>query len=221
MLVASRSADRAVDLATGEGLGAAIGEADTVIHLASDPRLFKRVDIGGTERVLEAIEQDQRLIYVSIVGVDRHPRPYYRAKHEVEQMIAATHERHVILRATQFHDYVAYFLGAELRPMIALIPKKFVFQPIDTGEVASQVAGLVHSTRAGLLPDVGGPEVLTAEHLARTLMAARGLKKPMLNRPVPGRSAAAYRAGLHTNPDAAVGVRTWAEYLGGFAGGGR
>ena len=219
VLAASRSAQALVDLTTGEGLPEAVSQADVVAHLASDARRPKKVDIGGTKRLLDVLEPDQRLIYVSIVGVDRHPFAYYQAKYAAEQMIIDAHENHVILRATQFHDFVAFFLGAALKPMVALIPKKFVFQPIDTDEVASRVAGLVHSSQMGLLPDVAGPEVHTAEHLARTLMAAQGKKKPMLNLPVPGKSAAAFKAGVHTNPDEAVGVRTWSEYLAGFSGG--
>lgn len=221
VVVASRSAATPVDLATGRGLGEAIGEADTVVHLASDARRPKKVDVGGTRRLLEMIEPDQKLIYCSIVGVDRHPFGYYRAKHEAEQMIAASHPNHVTLRATQFHDFIAFIIGAACRPMVATIPKRFVFQPVDTDEVAIRVAGLVHTSHAGLLPDVAGPEVLTAEHLARTLMAAQGRKKPILNLPVPGKVGKAFREGLHTNPDEAVGTRTWAEYLAGFSGQGR
>lgn len=217
VMVASRSGSTPVDLATGHGLELAVRDADVVIHLASDARRPRKVDVGGTERLLAVIEEDQRLIYASIVGVDRHPFAYYRAKHEAEMMIADRHQEHVILRATQFHDFVAFFIGASLRPLVALIPKKFVFQPVDTDEVASQVAGLVHTSHRGVLPDFAGPEVLTAEYLARSLLAARGQKKAVLNLPVPGKAAAAFRAGLHTNPDQAVGVKTWEEYLRRFS----
>ncbi|MDX1468888.1 MAG: NAD-dependent epimerase/dehydratase family protein [Acidimicrobiia bacterium] len=216
VLVASRSAATPVDMASGHGLRAAVEAADAVIHLASDPRRPKKVDVGGTRRLVGLIEEDQRLIYASIVGVDRHPFGYYKAKHDAERIIAEHHEDHVILRATQFHDFVAFFIGAALRPMVALIPKNFVFQPVDTDEVASRVAGLVHTSHRGLLPDFAGPEVLTAEYLARSLLAAQGKTKPILNLPVPGKAAAAFRAGLHTNPDEAVGVKTWDDYLRDF-----
>lgn len=215
--IASRSAQTPVDLATGRGLAAAVKDSDAVIHLASDARRPRRVDVEGTRRLIDVIEEDQRLIFASIVGVDRHPFAYYRAKYAAERIIADRHENHVILRSTQFHDFVAFFIGAALRPMVALIPKNFVFQPVDTGEVASRVAGLIHSSQRGLLPDFAGPEVLTADYLARTLLAARGKTKPILNLPVPGKAAAAFRAGLHTNPDEAVGVRTWDEYLADFS----
>lgn len=216
VVVASRSpaGDGQVraDLVSGEGLEEAVAGSDVVVHLASDPRQPSKTDIGGTRKLLDVLGA-QHLIYMSIVGVDRHPFPYYRAKHQVEQMIDKSGIRHSILRATQFHDFVAYFIGAACKPPVALIPKRFVFQPIDTGEVADHLAGLVESRAPGLQPDLGGPEVLTAEQLARTLMAATGRERPMINLPVPGKAARAFKQGAHTNPERAVGQMTWEEYL--------
>lgn len=201
------------DLESGDGLHDAVKDADVVVHLASDARKPKKVDIRGTQNLLEALGDDQHIVYMSIVGVDRHPFAYYRAKFEAEQMIKASGLPHTILRATQFHDFVAFFLGAACRPPIALVPKKFVFQPVDTSEVAGQLATLVHDPRPGLQPDFAGPEVHTAEYLARTLMEIRGRERPMLNLPVFGAAAAAFRQGVHTNVERAVGIRTWEEFL--------
>lgn len=200
------------DLETGEGLKEAVEDADLVVHLASDARKPQKVDVGGTVRLLDELEH-QHLVYVSIVGVDHHPFAYYRAKYEVEQMIGSSGLNYSILRATQFHDFVAYFLGVACKPMVALVPKRFVFQPVDTHEVAGHLATLIHDPRPGLQPDFAGPEVHTAEHLARTLMEARGRERPILNLPVPGKAAKAFRSGVHTNPDRAFGIRTWAEFL--------
>ena len=210
--VASRSSDAKVDLESGAGLADAVKDADVVVHLASDARKPRKVDVAGTAGLLELID-GQHLVYMSIVGVDHHPFTYYRAKHEVEQMIEASGVSYTILRATQFHEFVAGFLGAACKPPIALIPKKFVFQPVDTGEVASRLAALVHDPRHGLEADFAGPEVHTAEYLARSLMEARGRERPILNLPVFGKAARAFRAGVHTNPEAATGLRTWEEFL--------
>lgn len=201
------------NLETGEGLARAVADADVVVHLASDARKPKRVDIGGTEKLLEALEDGQHVVYMSIVGVDQHPFGYYQAKFQVEQMLASSGLSHTVLRATQFHDFVAFFLGAACKPPVAMVPKKFVFQPVDTGEVAAQLAALVDDPRPGIQPDYAGPEVHSAEHLARSLMEARGRERPMLNLPVFGNAARAFRMGVHTNEDRAVGVRTWAEFL--------
>ena len=94
-----------------------------------------------------------------------------------------------------------------------MIPKKFVFQPIDTREVARHLVELVDSGRTRLQPDLGGPEIHTAEYLARSLMTARGKSKRLANLPLPGKTARVFKQGVHTNRDRAVGVRTWDDFL--------
>ena len=212
LTIASRSSDSRTNIETGEGLAEVVKDADLVVHLASDPRNSEKVDIAGTANLLDLLDH-QHLFYMSIVGVDRHPLTYYQAKYQVEQMIESSDLTYTILRATQFHDFVAYFLGAAAKPPLALIPKRFVFQPVDTAEVAGELATLVHTRRTGLQPDFAGPAVHDAEYLARTLMEAKGRERPILNLPVPGKAARAFREGLHTNPGQAVGHVTWEEYL--------
>ena len=214
--VASRSAvgdaKARIDLTTGEGLVEAVRGASTVLHLATDARQHQKTDVAGTRKLLDVIE-GQHLIYISIVGVEKHPFSYYRSKYKVEQMIENSGTSHAILRATQFHDFVAYFLGAACKPPVPLIPKRFVFQPIDTQEVAAHLAELVETGRTGLQPDIAGPEIQTADYLAKSLMTAQGKSKRIINLPVPGKAAAAFRQGVHTNADRAVGVRTWEDHL--------
>lgn len=205
------------DFTTGEGIEDAIDGEEVIVHLVSDARKPTKTDIEGTKRLLGVMD-GQHLLYISIVGVDRHPFAYYRAKHEVERLIGDSGVDHTILRATQFHDFVAYFIGAACRPPVALIPKRFVFQPIDTAEVASELARLVETRSPGLQPDMAGPIVHDAEYLARSLMNAKGRERPILNLPVPGRVARAFRDGAHTNPERAVGKRTWDDYLEQFRG---
>lgn len=222
VLVGSRSSSGEgrvrADLVSGEGLEVAVDGADVVVHLVSDARQPSKTDVGGTRRLLDVLGA-QHLVYMSIVGVDRHPFFYYQAKHQVERMIDKAGVRHSILRATQFHDFVAYFLGPASKPPIALIPKKFVFQPIDTGEVAEHLAGIVESREPGLQPDIAGPAIHDAEYLARSLMEAKGRERPILNLPVPGKAARAFKEGAHTNPERAVGTRTWEDHLEELRGG--
>ena len=201
-----------IDLATGEGLGEAIATAECVVHLASDPRRPKEVDVSGTERLLGQIG-DRHLVYLSIVGVDRHPFPYYRSKYAAERLIEDAGGLHTIVRATQFHDLVAYWIEGMTNSPIARVPRGYVYQPIDNREVAAEVADLVEDRPQGRAPDLAGPEILGIEHLARTYMAAKGRRRPLLRYPKPGPVARAFRQGVHTNPDRAVGKMTWAEHL--------
>ena len=209
--VASRSTEPAVDLRSGEGIAEAIADAEVIFHLASDAFRAKKVDLVGTQRVLQEMT-GQRLVYVSIVGVDRHPLPYYRVKYEVEQMIEQSGVDYTIVRATQFHDFVAYFLGMTTKLPIGFVPHRFVFQPIDTAEAAAHIATLVEFA-GGRAPDLAGPEVLGIAELARSLMTEKGIERPLIQIPIPGRVGRAFRKGIHTNPDRAIGKITWADYL--------
>jgi uncharacterized protein YbjT (DUF2867 family) len=201
-----------VDLGSGEGVTDAIAAADCVVHLASDPLRAREIDVSGTERLLEQIGE-RHLIYLSIVGVDRHPLPYYQSKLIAERLIETAGGPHTIVRATQFHDLIAFRVDGMTRSWIAHVPLGYVYQPIDIREVAEELAVLVGSQPQGRVPDLAGPEILGIAHLAVTYMTARGRQRPLIAIPRPGRVAKAFRQGLHTNPERAVGVVTWADHL--------
>jgi uncharacterized protein YbjT (DUF2867 family) len=215
--IAGRSAEGPkavrVDIATGQGIPEAIADCDTVMLFSSNPAKSRKVDVEGTRRLLPLVE-DRHLIYISIVGVDRHPFRYYRDKHEVEQMISATVENYSILRATQFHDLLVYALAklARMWPY-CLVPGGFVFQPVDTGEVARHLVDIARSGPAQRLPDLAGPEIIDIKTLARTYMTAIGRERPVLGVHIPGKSAKAFRNGVHTNPERAVGRKTWTQHV--------
>ena len=44
-------------------------------------------------------------------------------------------------------------------------------------------------------------------------MEAKGRERPILNLPVLGEAARAFKEGLHTNPEQAAGNKTWEVYL--------
>ena len=106
------------DLATGLDLTTALAGAELVVHAASDPRGDPwQVDVAGTRRLVEAVDRDrlQHLVYVSIVGVDRIPYGYYRAKFAAEQVLLASGLPVTLLRVTQFHDFVDFLLDTARR----------------------------------------------------------------------------------------------------------
>lgn len=203
----------AVDITTGRGVPEALGESDTVMLLSSNPANSRKVDVEGTRKLLPLIE-DRHLVYISIVGADRHPYRYYRAQYEAEQMIAESVDNYSILRATQFHDLLVYAMAklARMWPY-CLVPSGFVFQPVSVDEVARHLVDAAKASTAGMLPDLGGPDIIDIKTLARTYMTAIGRERPVVGVYLPGKSARAFRQGLHTNPDRAVGHKTWEEHL--------
>ena len=121
------------DLITGTGLAAAVQDVDTIVHLASDSRNARAVDVEGTQRLVDEARAAavKHLIYVSIVGIDRIPFAYYQCKLEAEQTIASCGVPFSILRATQFHSFVAFLLSEAARfPFVMPIPSGFYVQSV-------------------------------------------------------------------------------------------
>jgi uncharacterized protein YbjT (DUF2867 family) len=94
-----------------------------------------------------------------------------------------------------------------------LVPRGFVGQPVDSGEVADRLIELALAPPAGRVPDVGGPEILSSSELARTYLEVAGLRKRLVEVPVPGRAARAWRDGAQLCPEQAYGSIRWQEFL--------
>ena len=206
------------DLATGFDLRTALAGADVVVHAASDPRGDPwQVDVAGTRRLVEAVDRDRlrHLLYVSIVGVDRIPFGYYRAKFAAEQVLLASGLPVTLVRVTQFHDFVDELLSTARRGPVLPVPMGWRVQPVDVAEVAGHLVDLTAAAPAGGVVEFGGPEALTAAELAR---AWAGLKAPgvhVVATPVPGRMSSAVRDGAALPTGGARGRRSYADHLGG------
>ena len=108
-----------------------------VVHCASDPRKPDD-DLDAAVRLLLAARAAAvpHLVYISIVGVDRVPYAYYKAKLRVEEMIEDGAVPWTILRATQFHDFVADAARPPLARTGRRGPRRHDDQPVDVREVA-------------------------------------------------------------------------------------
>jgi uncharacterized protein YbjT (DUF2867 family) len=205
------------DLLTGEGLEGAVEGVTTVVHCASSPlRHSRRVDVDGTELFLRAAKRAcvSHFVYISIVGVDRNPHYfYYRVKRDTERVIERSPVPWTILRATQFHEFVLQQVRFLERGPFAFVPKGFLLQPIDVGEVADRLAELALSEPAGRAPDVGGPEIRTYADLARSYLETAGRHRRVVEVPVPGKMARGFREGAHLCPDQKYGEIKWEEFL--------
>jgi uncharacterized protein YbjT (DUF2867 family) len=210
------------DLRTGEGLKPAVQDIDTIIHCATSPfRRARQVDVEGTGRLLEAAAEAgvSHLVYISIVGIDRAASyPYYRIKLDTERVVEGSPIPYTILRATQFFDLVLMALRFLGRLPVMAIPKGFLGQPIDAGEVAGRLVELALTEPAGRVPDVGGPEVRTLADAARTYLEITGRRRRMFEVPVPGHTARAFREGALVCPDQAYGEIRWEDFLRSWLG---
>jgi uncharacterized protein YbjT (DUF2867 family) len=154
-------------------------------------------------------------VYVSIVGIDRIPLPYYKTKLRVERALEASGVGHTVLRATQFHDLIKVIFSIQRFSPVLWTIRGVRFQPIDTHDVAERLVELVDREPAGRVADIGGPAVHTHADLARMFLAARGSRRGVVQVPVPGRIVAGYRSGANLAPDNAVGTIGFEDFLAG------
>jgi uncharacterized protein YbjT (DUF2867 family) len=201
------------DLLAGTGVDAAVDGVDVVVHSATQGTRDK--DVTSTRNLITAARRAgvAHIIYVSIVGIDRIPMPYYQTKLRVERTLDTSGVGHTVLRATQFHDLIKTIFSIQRFSPALLTLRGVRFQPIDTHDVAARLVELIDTEPAGRVGDIGGPSVHTHAELARMYLAARGGRRPVVQLPVPGRIAAGYRAGANLAPDNAVGSINFAEFL--------
>ena len=207
------------DLLEDEGIAAAVAGAGIIVHCAGG----RKDDDVATRNLVRAAARAgaPHLVYISVVGADRIPVVsaadramfgYYGFKLAAERIVAESGLPWTTLRATQFHDLS--LTVAEQMAKLPVIPVPGVrFQPVDTDEVAARLVELALGAPAGLVPDMGGPQVSSMADLLRGYLRARGKRRLVVPVRLPGRAARAVRDGANLAPGRAVGRRTWGEFL--------
>jgi uncharacterized protein YbjT (DUF2867 family) len=208
------------DLATGEGIQAAVAGAEIIVHCAGSGK-------GDEDKARHLVRAASRagarhLVYISVVGADRIPVAsgvdramfgYFAAKLAAERVVADSGLGWTTLRATQFHDLILMVARQLARLPVVPVPAGFRFQPVDAGEVAARLAELALGRPAGLVPDLAGPQVYSAAELLRGYLRASRKRRLIVPVWLPGKAARAVRAGANLAPGRAVGRRTWEEFL--------
>lgn len=209
------------DLDTGEGLDAAAAGIRTVIHAGGSAK-NDALKAANLVAALQRAETAQHVLFISVVGadttpfesrIDRSTLGYFEQKRLAELAIEGSGIPYTILRATQFHDFIAAF--GELGLKLPVIPSfaGFRYQPVDTRDVAERLATRALGEPAGHVDDIGGPRVYAMEDLLRGYLSARGRRRAVLPMRVPGAAARAQRAGANLAPEHATGTRTWEAFL--------
>jgi hypothetical protein len=106
-----------------------------------------------------------------------------------------------------------HFLRGFTKYPVSLVPTDFQYQPVDVGEVADALCACVAAGPQGLVPDMGGPEVMTVGRMIRPWLAANRMRRLVIPIRLPGALAHALRHGYNTCPQNLQGKVTWAEWL--------
>jgi uncharacterized protein YbjT (DUF2867 family) len=208
------------DLATGEGVDAAVAGTGVIVHCAGSAKGDgdKARHLAGAASRAGA----RHLVNISVVGADRVPLAsavdramfgYFGAKLAAEQAVAGSGLPWSTLRATQFHDLIYLVVRQLARLPVVPVPAGIRFQPIDAAEVAARLVELALGAPSGLVPDLAGPRAYDLAELARGYLRAVGRRRLFLPVRVPGQAAKALRSGANLSPGRAVGGKTWEEFL--------
>src|SRR5215208_2295785 len=209
------------DLATGEGIEAAVDGVAAIVHCAGS----NKGDADLTRNLVRAASSQTRLphlVYISVVGADRIPTVsrvdramfgYFESKREAERVVADSGLPWTTLRATQFHDLILTVARQMARLPVVPLPAGFRVQPVEADEVAARLVELTLGEPAGMVPDMGGPRVYGAAELLRGYLRASKRRRPIVAIPLPGKAARAFRDGANLAPEQAEGQRTWEEFL--------
>jgi len=203
------------DIRDSAALETAMAGADVVFHLAAavgsvvtDPHMFRKVNVGGTEAVLAAARRAGvgRVVHFSSIGVlgavkpgdtageDYPPAPrtlYDRTKLEAELAVhraAADGLDVVIVRPGWVYgpgDRRTFkFIRAICRRKFALIAGAPGRQtPVYIDDLTAGVLLAAEKGRSGAVYHLAGDEILTAEEMARIVAAACGVAGPRLKLP--------------------------------------
>ncbi|MBV9350632.1 MAG: SDR family oxidoreductase [Mycobacterium sp.] len=190
--VVAASPRTGVNTLTGEGLTEALSGADVVVDVSNSPSFdddpameFFTKSTANLAAAAKAAGLGH-YVAVSIVGADQLPKSgYLRAKVAQEKLIEESEIPYSIVRATQFAEFTeaitsSMTVGDEVRVPDALI------QPIAAEELAVEVARVAAAEPVGGIVNVGGPEKITFEQMARAVLARQGDVKTVVVDPQVG-----------------------------------
>jgi uncharacterized protein YbjT (DUF2867 family) len=181
------SRSEGVDVISGEGLDAALAGVEAVIDAATGPSPDKDESIAffttAARNLHEAGERAgvQRLVTVSIIGIDEFVGGYSAGKLAHEQATLAGPIPARIVRAAQFHEFVGQLLAWGTQGDVAYVPS-FRSQLVAAHSVAEVLVDVatapefVSDREATHRPfvEVAGPREESLVAMAELLAARRG-----------------------------------------------
>ena len=172
---------KGVDVISGEGLEEALAGVETIIDLATGPSpdeesateffttAARNLQRAGAEAGVE------RIVVVSIIGIDKFEHGYNAAKLAQERALLEGPLPVRIVRAAQFHEFVEPLVGWTIQDGVAHVPEMQT-QLVAARVVAETLADAAEETEPenGKITEVAGPRAERLADVAAALFASKG-----------------------------------------------
>src|SRR5262245_4812475 len=154
-----------VDVVAGAGLAAALAGVKTVIDTATGASPDKDEATEFFEASAQNLQQlgeragVERIVLVSIIGVDRFTAGYLAAKRRQEQALTEGAVPVRILRAAQFHEFVAQVVDWGSQDGVSYVPdvRTQLVAARTVAEALVDLATLPVATETAPIPEIAGP----------------------------------------------------------------
>ena len=177
--VIAASPNTGVNTLTGEGLKEALAGAQVVVDVANSPSFEDSavmeffVVSGRNLLAAEKAAGVKHHVALSVVGTQRLvDSGYMRAKAVQENLIKNSGVPYSILQSTQFFEFIERIAKAALDGNIYRLSPALV-QPIVSDEVVAALADVTLGTPVNGTVEVGGPEAIPLDELAREVLVVR------------------------------------------------
>jgi len=227
--VVAMARSRGVDVITGDGLAEALTGVECVIDVASGPSPDEaeatEFFTTATRNLHEYGERAgvRRMVVVSIIGCDRFSGGYNVAKVAHERAMQSGPIPVRILRAAQFHEFVAQLVDWGRRGEVSYVPKMRT-QLVAARTVAEALADLATNGRAvpvagpsaAPIPEIAGPREEDLVEIANLLASRQGdpARVEVARDPADPDRDLFEKGGLLPGPHATLAGPAFEEWLG-------
>ena len=218
--VVAMSRSTGVDVITGDGLTEALVGVDVVIDTATGPSPEQQAATEffttAARNLREAGERAgvERMVVVSIIGIDKFTGGYNAAKVAHEQAMLAGPIPARVLRAAQFHEFVEQLVQWGTQGDVSYVPKMRT-QLVAARSVAEALADLATGSAGPPLSEIAGPREESLVEAATLLVARRGdaLRIEVRSDPADPDSALYESGALLPGPDAKLAGPSFEEWI--------
>ena len=214
-----------VDIVTGAGLAEALTGVECIVDVSSGP---SPEEAPATEFFTVAARNlheygeragVRRIVVVSIIGTDRFQGGYGAAKVVHERATLAGPVPALVLRASQFHEFVPQLLDWGAQGDVAYVPRMRT-QLVAARTVAEELVDLATDPAVAPhlgppFPEIAGPREESLVEAAQLFASRRGdpVRVEGVSDPADPVTSLAESGGLLPGPDAKLAGPTFEEWL--------